>query len=247
MALKLLKDLLSTKESDHPVVIMAGGLGKRLRPFTATCPKPLLKVQQRPILEIMLQRFISYGFKDFYFAVNYKAQMIEEYFADGKKWDVRISYLREQKALGTAGALSLLPATLKHSALVINGDVMTQLNFQNLLIYHQQQQATITTCIRQHQHTVPYGVAHIAENQLINIEEKPTHYYFVNAGIYVLSPQVVTNIPYNKALNMTDLIANLIKSGQPTTVYPMSEYWLDVGCPEDFQQAHQDYQDYFKC
>ena len=129
VALKLLKDLLSTKESDHPVVIMAGGLGKRLRPFTATCPKPLLKVQQRPILEIMLQRFISYGFKDFYFAVNYKAQMIEEYFADGKKWDVRISYLREQKALGTAGALSLLPATLKHSALVINGDVMTQLNF----------------------------------------------------------------------------------------------------------------------
>lgn len=223
---------------DNWVIIMAGGLGSRLRPLTTDIPKPLLKVGSKPILETIIDNCISYGFKRFYLSVNYKSQMIEDYFGDGSKFGIQIRYLKEKEQKGTAGSLSLLPEMPSKPFLVMNADLVTDLNFQDLINFHMEHKSVATMCVKEYDFAVPYGVVKVNEGAIEKIEEKPVHKFFVNAGIYVLDPKVLRLIPENESLDMTDLLGKVIESNQSTTVFPIHEYWLDIGSVDDYQHAN---------
>ena len=190
VGIEVLDDLLNPESRSNPVVLMAGGLGTRLRPLTNDCPKPLLEVGDKPILETILESFTTYGFRRFFLSVNYKSDMIEDYFGDGSDWGVEITYIHEEKRLGTAGPLSLLPERPEESVLVMNGDLLTKLNFAHLLEFHRKHNSAATMCVREYEMQVPYGVIEAADHRIKKIEEKPINRYFVNAGIYVLEPDV---------------------------------------------------------
>lgn len=243
--LVLLKNLTYEPTKENAVVLMVGGLGTRLRPLTDQCPKPLLKVGNKPILETILENFIESGFRNFYFAVNYKAEMIEEYFGDGSQYGVRIQYMYEKKRMGTAGALSLLPEEMKHSVIVMNGDLLTKVNFEQLLRHHDEEKAWATMAVREYSYQIPYGVIQMEKNKIIDIQEKPIKSYFVNAGIYVLSPEAIAKIDKDNFLDMTDLFYTLIADGKNTTVFPIREYWLDIGRMDDFEKAQVEYRKIF--
>lgn len=243
--LVLLKNLTYEPTKENAVVLMVGGLGTRLRPLTDQCPKPLLKVGNKPILETILENFIESGFRNFYFAVNYKAEMIEEYFGDGSQYGVRIQYMYEKKRMGTAGALSLLPEEMKHSVIVMNGDLLTKVNFEQLLRHHDEEKAWATMAVREYSYQIPYGVIQMEKNKIIDIQEKPIKSYFVNAGIYVLSPEAIAKIDKDNFLDMTDLFYTLIADGKNTTVFPIREYWLDIGRMDDFEKAQKEYVENF--
>lgn len=245
MGLTIMDELIATKQHDNWVVIMAGGLGKRLRPLTEDCPKPLLKIESKPVLQIILEQLIEYGFHRFVFSLNYRGQMIRDYFKDGKQLGVTIKYIEEEQALGTAGPLGLFDQSLDQPLIVMNGDIITRLNFNHLLEFHSNQDTKATVCVREYQQTIPYGVVEINKDQLLALEEKPINNYFVNAGIYVLEPEILKYIPENQAYDMTDLIKNLIQTKHKTAVFPIREYWTDIGRIEDYKQAHRDYTTYF--
>lgn len=228
----------------NPVVLMAGGLGTRLRPLTENCPKPLLKVGDKPIMEIILESFIQQGFFNFYISVNYKADMIEEYFGDGSRYGIHIRYLRERKRLGTAGALSLLPDTIGESALVMNGDLLTKVDFGQLLDCHRYRQADATMCVREYRYQIPYGVVDIDDGddwEIKGIKEKPAHSVFVNAGIYMLRPEVIRDIPKDTYFDMTDVFADNLKKKRKNVAFPIREYWMDVGRMEDFERVQSEF------
>jgi len=245
VGIEVLNNLLEPEARPNPVVLMAGGLGTRLRPLTEDCPKPLLEVGDQPILETILERFITHGFHRFYLSVNYKSGMIEDYFGDGSDWDVDISYLHEEKRLGTAGPLSLLPERPQETMIVMNGDLLTKLNFAHLLDYHRDQDAIATMCVREHETQVPYGVIETDDQQMTGIEEKPTERYFVNAGIYVLEPKTLDLVPENDFFDMTELFEAIIEREVEATVFPVREYWQDVGQKEDFRRANGEYEEVF--
>jgi dTDP-glucose pyrophosphorylase len=228
----------------NTVVLMAGGLGSRLSPLTEECPKPLLKVGHQPVLETIIEGFLEHGFHRFMISVNYQSEMIENYFQDGRQWGVSIEYLREKEALGTAGALSLLDKSLEHPIIVMNGDLLTKLNFRNLLEFHQDHDALITMCVREYDFQVPYGVVKLNGFYATALEEKPLHKFFVNAGVYVISPEVLSLIPENKFNNMTDVISPLLEKKKVVS-FPIHEYWIDIGKVEDYQQAHEEYKEVF--
>ena len=184
-----------SSQLDNWVVLMAGGLGTRLQPLTDDCPKPLLEVGGRPILQTILESCIKHGFNRFYLSVSYKAKMVEDYFGNGSRWGVDIRYIREDKRMGTAGALSLLPERPTKPFLVMNGDLLTKVNFKQLLDFHLEHCAQATMCVRDYDFQVPYGVVKIQQHRLVDIEEKPAQKFFVNAGIYVLEPEVLDMIP----------------------------------------------------
>ena len=237
----LLEELLQQKTLPNAVVIMAGGEGKRLRPLTKNCPKPMLPVQGKPMLEILLERCKAAGLGQFYFAVNYLKQQIIDYFEDGSRWEVNIRYLKETQPLGTAGALSLLPEIPEDPVLVLNGDVLTQVPFPALLRFHQEHQAVATVCVREHETVIPYGVVRTEGTRMVAFEEKPTLTHYVNAGVYVLSPQVWKHLNREEACDMPELLESLQQSNQPIHVFPIHEYWLDVGHPETMERAHQEW------
>ena len=226
---------------------MAGGLGTRLRPLTNDCPKPLLKIGSKTVLEILLENFIEQGFHHFYFAINYKGQLIKDYFGDGSRFGVTIRYLQEQERLGTAGALSLLPEVPHLPLLVMNADLITKVNFQQLLNFHHEHHAEATICVREYKQVVPYGVVHISQEdyQLLDIKEKPEHTLFVNAGIYVLNPSLLQYVPKHVHYDMPDLLTSIVKNKYFVATFPIREYWLDIGRLEDLQKAHQDYDEVF--
>ena len=238
----LLEELLQRKSLPNKVVIMAGGEGKRLRPLTRNCPKPMLPVQGKPMLEILLERCKAAGLCQFYFAVNYLKQQIIDHFGDGSRWGVDIHYLKETQPLGTAGALSLLPEITEDPVLMLNGDVLTQVPFPALLRFHQEHQAVATVCVREHETVIPYGVARTEGTRLVALEEKPTLTHYVNAGVYVLSPQVWKSLKRAEACDMPELLESLQQSNQPIHVFPIHEYWLDVGHPETLAQARGEWQ-----
>lgn len=246
VGIEVLDDLLEPEARPNPVVIMAGGLGTRLRPLTDDCPKPLLEVGDQPILETIIEGFITHGFHRFYLSVNYKSGMIEDYFGDGSDWGVDITYLHEEERLGTAGPLSLLPERPDDSLIVMNGDLLTKLNFAHLLDYHRDQDAIATMCVREHETQVPYGVIETEEQRMTGIEEKPTERYFVNAGIYVLEPETLDLVPENEFFDMTELYESLIEQEAEATVFPVREYWQDVGQKEDFRRANGEYEEVFE-
>ncbi len=240
-----LQDLLQTDVKDNIVVLMAGGLGSRLRPLTDECPKPLLKVGGKPVLETILENFMEYGFRKFYLSVNYKADMIKEYFGDGNRWGIEIYYLQEDKQLGTAGALSLLPEKTEQPLLVMNGDLLTKVNFQQLLDFHSMHQAQATMCVREYQFQVPYGVVKLEQNRLIGIDEKPVQRFFVNAGIYVLDPKVIELIPNNQFFDMPNLFKKIFDQVGETTAFPIREYWMDIGQLNDYDRANLEFNEVF--
>jgi dTDP-glucose pyrophosphorylase len=242
VGLKTIDEMAGFRNYENWVVLMAGGLGTRLRPLTNDRPKPLLEVSGRPILETIVNRFEKYGFNRFYFSVNYKASMIQQYFLDGSRFGVHIQYLLEQEKLGTAGALSLLPEIPDRSLFVMNGDVITNVNFANILEYHQQHEAMATMCVREYHVQVPFGVAHCDQYYLKDIEEKPLHKFFVNAGIYVMEPEAIARIPENTHMDMPNLFKSLIADGEKTVVFPIREYWIDVGQKKDLDRANSEFE-----
>ncbi len=178
-----LDELLKKQKKKNKVVLMVGGLGTRLQPLTNNTPKPLLKVGNKPILETIIENFSKYGFKDFILSVNYKSEMIEDYFGDGKKFGVDIKYIHEEKRLGTAGALYLMKKYLTDDFFVMNGDLLTNINFEHLKDFHIKNISSATMCVREYDFQVPYGVVNIEDGKIIAMEEKPVHKFFVNAGI----------------------------------------------------------------
>lgn len=221
----------------NAVVIMAGGKGKRLLPITSDVPKPMIEVGGKPILEKILQQFITQGFSNFYFAVNYLGNIIEDYFADGSKWNCHISYIREPEFLGTAGALSIIKSKLKEPFIVINGDIITSIDFCDLLDYHDNSKGVATVCARQHLTSVPYGVIKLKDGKLEAIVEKPVYEDLISAGIYVFNPLVLDFIPEGKAIDMPDVLLTLAKNNQMVDIFPMREEWIDVGRHDDLEQV----------
>jgi dTDP-glucose pyrophosphorylase len=245
VGIEFVEDYLRVSEKPNRVVVMAGGLGSRLRPLTDNTPKPLLKVGSKPILETIIRNFTHYGFRNIYLSVNYKAEQIQDYFLDGMAFGAKLKYLVEDKRLGTAGALSLFPETAEHPIIIMNGDLLTNVNFEHLLNFHLLSEASATMCVRDYELQVPYGVVHSDGATIQGIEEKPIHRYYVNAGIYVLSPEVLKQIPNGQYFDMPQLFQKLIQTGCKTCSFPVREYWMDIGKPADFEQANEEYAEVF--
>ena len=236
-----------SKRFPNWIVVMAGGMGKRLLPLTEHTPKPLVRVGDKPILELLLEQLVASGFHRFILAVNHFADQIEEYCGDGRKWNAEIEYVHEKKPLGTAGALSLIKRDLGDTFLVVNGDILTKVDFGALLRFHRNEKALATLCIKQHEVQVPYGVIELGGQKLSRIVEKPTHRYFVNAGIYALEPAVLKWLPKNKHQHMTDFLQSIQKRrAESVSCFPLQEYWLDVGRPQDHERASGEYKEHFK-
>ncbi len=236
--LHLLGDLLKPKALTNAVVIMAGGQGKRLRPLTESCPKPMLRVGGRPLLEIILEQCIEAGFHEFYFSVNYLKDQIKDFFLDGDRWGVKINYLEETEPLGTAGALSLLPKKLNEPFLVLNGDVLTKVDFSKLLRFHEEHASAATVCIREYSVQIPYGVVKLDDLSVLSLEEKPTYNHYVNAGIYLLQPESREFVAHGTFYDMPQLLSDLLQGNKAVRAYPIHEYWLDIGHPETLERAH---------
>ncbi|MDF2529664.1 MAG: alcohol dehydrogenase [Gammaproteobacteria bacterium] len=245
LSLLTLEEIIHPKARSNWVVLMAGGLGERLRPLTNDCPKPMLKVAGKPILHIILDGFINAGFHNFYIAVNYKAKMIEDYFGDGSQFGANIRYLREESRLGTAGALSLLPEPMQEAFIVMNGDLLTKVNFQSLMEFHDSHEAFATMAVREYDFQVPYGVVELKDSNILKIIEKPIHSFFVSAGIYVLSPEVQQLISSQQFLDMPSLFEAFIKNQKTAISFPVREYWLDIGHINDFNRAEIEFTEYF--
>tara|TARA_Y100001968_G_C19453706_1_gene770625 strand:- start:10625 stop:11680 length:1056 start_codon:yes stop_codon:yes gene_type:complete len=220
------------------VVVMAGGKGTRLRPYTENCPKPMLQVGDKPMLEILLQQAISSGFTKFYFSVNYLKEQIIDYFDDGGSWGVDIKYLIEEKPLGTAGSLQYLPSGLTDPFLVINGDVLTNFSYSKLIQFHHEHQSVATICVREHEVKLPFGVVQTSNFELESFKEKPTYRDLVNAGVYVIDPILLPLLSPNEFIDMPTLLINAKNQGNRVSVCPIHEYWLDVGRPETLKEAH---------
>lgn len=230
---------------DSWVVLMAGGLGNRLRPLTEDTPKPMLKVGNQPVLETILENFLAHGFRRFFISVNYKAEMVKDYFGDGTRWGCRIEYLEETARMGTAGALSLLPEPPTGPLIVMNGDVLTKVNFSSLVEFHQDHLSQATMCVREYGFQVPYGVVDIDGQRILGIAEKPEHIFFVNAGIYVLNPEILSLVPSGVPTDMTDLFKTALSLNRTTAAFPIREYWIDIGRLDDFERANGEYSTVF--
>lgn len=238
--------VVASRTRDNLVVIMAGGRGVRLAPLTQTCPKPMLKVAGRPLLETIIERLQAQGFRRFRLAVNYLAEVIEDHFGDGAKMGVEIGYLREDHPRGTAGALSLIEDPINEPMLVMNGDVLTRMAFGDLIDFHVEHRAAATLCVREHQFQAPHGVAEVEGVRLTALREKPTFRWLANAGVYCLDASVLARVPSQGPFDMPELLARLVAEGDAVGAYPIHEYWLDIGRPPDFEIAQNDFGPVFR-
>lgn len=246
VGLDIWDELTDIKERDNIVVLMAGGLGSRLGELTKDCPKPLLSVGNKPVLETILENCLAYGFKKFYISVNYRADMLKNHFRDGSRWGGDIRYIEEDQRLGTAGALGLLPEHPVKPLLVINADIMTKVNYQQLIDFHLEHQSVATMCVREYEFQVPFGVVTVDNHSLTGISEKPVQRFFINAGIYVLNPESISLIPWNSYFDMPSLFEKLLAQKLQTSVFPIHEYWLDIGRTDDFDRANGEFAQHFK-
>lgn len=238
VGLYLLDDLIEPEEKNNWMVIMAGGRGTRMLPHTESCPKPLLMVAGKPMLEHILARACQEGFRRFLVAVHYLGEMIKDHFGDGSRWGVRIDYLEERQPLGTAGALSLLTSKPTEPLLVTNGDILTDIRYRELLEFHQRHRAAATMAVRLHEWQQPYGVVETQGMEIVGFAEKPVVRSRVNAGIYVLEPSSLAALIPGEFCDMPMLFQKLQRSGARTIVYPMHEPWMDVGRPRDLDRAN---------
>lgn len=239
VSIRSISSLLSTKKLPFYVILMAGGLGSRLKELTKETPKPMLKVGKKPILENIIQRLHTQGFEKFIFCVNYKRQIIEDYFKKGEEFDIKISYIKERKKLGTAGALSLIKQKMEQSFVVMNADILTELDFNELLKAHQKSGALMSVCVRKFHHQVPYGVIKQKNGFITHIEEKPTQSFLVSAGIYVCEPQILELLEKNAYLDMPELIQKVMQKGRANT-FLIEDYWIDIGRLEEFKRANDE-------
>lgn len=241
VGLRTLDTLLHAPRRSNRVVLMAGGLGSRLRPLTHATPKPMLPVGGKPLLETILETFIDQGFYRFAISLNYLAETIIGHFGDGRRWGVEIEYLQETTRMGTAGSLTLLREPPDQPFLVMNGDILTSVDFRQMLQFHLENQAMATMAVHEYTLQVPYGVVEVADHRLTGIVEKPVHHHFINAGIYVLDPRAWDRIPKGRAFDMPELFQSLIGAGETAVAFPIREYWLDIGQPQDLVRAESEF------
>ena len=247
IGLKSITNTIEFDKHDNVVFLMAGGYGTRLKPLTNNTPKPLLLIGEKPILEIILDQFIASGFYNFIISTHYKAKMVQEYFGDGSDWGVNIEYVYEERPIGTAGALGLLRQNITNLPLIVmNGDLLTKVDFESFLNFHNKYTGEASICVREYNVQVPYGVVNSSKHMLTSIVEKPTHKHFVNAGIYIINPSILESLDGNTYLDMPDLLQNQIKQGFEVNVFPLHEYWLDIGQLEQLQQAQKDSKNIFE-
>ncbi|HWR50099.1 MAG TPA: nucleotidyltransferase family protein [Bryobacteraceae bacterium] len=237
--LLLRSDLMTEDDCVASAVIMAGGFGKRLLPLTEATPKPMLPVGDTPLLERTIRRLSEAGIRQVSVTTHHLSDRITGYFGDGAGFGVDINYIAEDHPLGTVGSLKRFPSA-GGPILVINGDVLTGVQFRNLVAYHREQGADITVGVRRYELEVPYGVVECEGPYLRRVEEKPRLHFLVNAGIYMLDRSVLRYIPADQRFDMTDLLGKLLEAGRPVVTFPVVEYWLDIGRPADYEQAQRD-------
>jgi len=241
-----IRDIVEAHREEHPVVIMAGGEGKRLRPLTNDTPKPMLDVGGRPLLETVLDQVRQAGFSRVLLAVNYRADIVESHFGDGARFGVEIDYIREPKQLGSAGALRIARQRLEQPFIVINADLLTNVNLSALMRFHTDDANLITVGVRRYVLEVPYGVVELQGPRVVELREKPTIDLLVNAGIYAVSPDAVALMPPRQAeFDMTDLIGQCLAQERRVGAFPVHEYWLDIGQFSDYQRALDEHATYF--
>jgi len=220
-------------------VILAGGKGTRLRPYTIALPKPLMPVGDMPILEIIVRQLKLNGIEEVILAVGHLAELIMAYFGDGSRFGVRIRYSREREPLGTAGPLSLLRDDLKDTFLVMNGDILTTLSYRKLVEYHKKSGAVATIALKRRDVYIDFGVVKLNEmSEIVDYVEKPVLNYLVSMGVYVFEPKVLDYIPDGKKFDFPDLVKRLIEAGEKVKGYVYDGYWLDIGRPEDYERAN---------
>lgn len=246
VGLETVDDYLATPDRAQWVVIMAGGLGRRLEELTRDTPKPMLKVGSRPLLETIVRSYADQGFRRFYFAVNYKAEQIESHFGDGANLGVQIRYLRERERLGTAGALSLLPERPTQPLVVTNGDLLTKEDYAHMVDRHVEAGADATMAVRDYEMQVPFGVVRERDGRIEAIEEKPVQRFVVSAGMYVLSPSVLELVPAGRYFDMPALFEAVVARGLRSRCHHVDGYWLDIGRLPDYERANIDFDEVFR-
>ncbi|MGH7720177.1 MAG: nucleotidyltransferase family protein [Gemmatimonadaceae bacterium] len=238
--LVLLDDLLEQRELPVTAVVMAGGMGQRLRPLTDELPKPLLPVAGKPLMETLIEQLQRVGIRRVNVTTHYLGTKIASHFGDGERYGVEITYVEEHEPLGTAGSLTLLERR-SEPLLVINGDILTNVDFGAMLAFHQDHHADMTVAVREYSMQVPYGVIECDGVEVRRITEKPRTQVFVTAGIYLLNPDVVASLPgRGERIDMPDLINRLLERGARVISFPIREYWLDIGQLDDYERAQTD-------
>lgn len=235
------ESLLQPQPQEMPVVLMAGGKGLRLRPLTENTPKPMLEIGGRPILETIVRRLAAAGFVNFHISVNYRAEVIQDHFGDGGAFGVNVHYIEENEPLGTAGPLGLLPRDLDKPVLVMNGDVLTKFDPGQMIAFHSQNRGAATMGVREHEVQVPYGVVDLENHHIVGLREKPVERYFINAGLYILGPEARALVPRGAACDMPALFEICREVNLKTLAFPVREYWVDIGRPEDYRRAADEY------
>ncbi|MBO6782919.1 MAG: nucleotidyltransferase family protein [Alphaproteobacteria bacterium] len=236
-----LDSLLTPQSQPYPVVLMAGGEGRRLRPLTEHTPKPMLDVGGRPILETIIRRFSDAGFSEFHISVNYRAEVIRNHFGDGRGLGVDIAYIEEDMPLGTAGPLGRLATNCEEPVLVMNADILSKLDASQMIDFHVDSGAGATMAVRPYEVQVPYGVVEMSDHEILGIREKPVTRHFINAGIYVLDPAAIDLVPRDGAFDMPQLFDACRDAGLNTHAYPVEEYWVDIGQMDDYRRANADF------
>lgn len=242
VGVELLNQTTPKVRHQNPVFIMAGGFGTRLQPLTDHCPKPMLKIGKKPILETQILSFINAGFENFYISTHYMPEKITEHFGDGSKFGISITYIHEHEPLGTGGALGLLPNDLPKDLpiIMINGDILTNVDFQRLLNFHLENDGDATMCVTEYDYQIPYGVINGQNGKIKSMVEKPVQRFFINAGIYVVSHRVISSVPKNHRIDMPKLLEQHMRERDQILMFPIHEYWLDIGRLDDFNRAQSD-------
>ena len=239
LGLHMWDTIITPSALDNFMVVMAGGKGTRLRPHTEKCPKPMIEVGGKPMLEHIIERAKADGISNFIISVHYLGEIIESHFGNGRNWGVQIEYLREEQPLGTAGCLSLIENRPLSPFIVTNGDVLTDIHYYDILEFHQRQNATATMAVRQHEIENQFGVVKTKGVDITGFEEKPIYRSHINAGIYVLNPACLSLMEWNAHCNMPTLFERIQNESGRTVAFPMHEPWLDVGRPDDLAQARK--------
>jgi len=243
--LYVLNNFILPKNRSNKVFLMVGGLGKRLRPLTEDMPKPMLHVGGKPILQTIVESFVKNGFTNITMCSGYKSHKIQEFFGDGSQFGADIDYVIENHRMGTAGALTLINQILDKPFFVMNGDLLTNVNFENMLDFHKNENSKATMCVREYDFRVPFGVITTDNKKITLIKEKPVHSFIVNAGIYLLEPECIDLIPDNQFFDMTSLFERVISLDENTAAFPLQEYWLDIGVKSDYDLANAEFHKIF--
>jgi len=245
VGLRVVDELLKPKVRLNSVVLMAGGLGARLMPLTEDIPKPMLEVGGKPILQTIVEGFANHGFTNITMCLGYRPNVVKNFFKDGKEFGVHIDYIIEEKRMGTAGALSLIKKKFNEPIFVMNGDLLTKIDYGKVIDFHKNNNSKATMCVSKYDVKVPYGVINISNKEITSIQEKPIHSFFVNTGIYLIEPECIDIIPKGEYYDMTTLFEQLIAKNVKTISFPLSDYWLDIGRMEDFKKANYEYYNIF--